>query len=100
MSGAQDDVVGCRPGHHFFDIDGREVEMPHVNIKYFPVALSETQESVLLQKVTDAVTTAFGVDEGVVSISLEPVEKDQWTERVYRPEIVNRTDVLRKVPNY
>ena len=74
--------------------------MPHVNIKYFPVALSEQQQSDLVATLTRAVQTAFGVDEGVISIALEPVAKELWQERVYVPEIVNRKNLLCKIPNY
>ncbi|WNG32883.1 hypothetical protein F0U60_04140 [Archangium minus] len=74
--------------------------MPHINIKYFPVALSEQKQSELVAAVTQAVKSAFGCDEGVISIALEPVEKEAWNERVYVPEIVNRKDLLRKTPNY
>ena len=74
--------------------------MPHINIKHFPVPLSEEQQSELVAAVTQAVKTAFRCDEGVISISIEPVEKDAWNERVYIPEIVNRKHLLRKPPNY
>ncbi|QRK04332.1 tautomerase family protein [Archangium violaceum] len=74
--------------------------MPHINIKYFPVPLSEQKQSELVAAVTQAVKSAFGCDEGVISIALEPVEKEAWNERVYVPEIVNRKDLLRKTPNY
>ena len=74
--------------------------MPHVNIKFFPKPLSEQQQSELVAAVTQAVKTAFNCDEGVISIALEPVEKEAWNERVYVPEIVNRKDLLRKTPNY
>jgi phenylpyruvate tautomerase PptA (4-oxalocrotonate tautomerase family) len=74
--------------------------MPHVNIKYFPVPLTDAQQNELVAKVTEAVQTTFGVDEGVISIALEPIDKDAWNEQVYVPEIVNRKNLLRKYPNY
>ncbi|OJH34906.1 tautomerase family protein [Cystobacter ferrugineus] len=74
--------------------------MPHVNIKYFPTPLSEQQQSELVAAVTQAVKSALKCDEGVISIALEPVEKDAWNERVYVPEIVKRKELLRKTPNY
>jgi len=74
--------------------------MPHVNIKYFPIPISEQQQSELVTAITSAVKAAFRCDEGVISIALEPVDKDAWNERVYQPEIVNRKELLRKVPNY
>ncbi|MFE2508266.1 amino acid adenylation domain-containing protein [Streptomyces naganishii] len=78
----------------------KETIMPHVNIKHFPVALSDEQHVRLVTAVTEAVSTAFSCDEGVVSIAIEPVDKERWNEQVYIPEIVNRRHILSKVPNY
>lgn len=74
--------------------------MPHVNIKHFPAPLNDEQASALVSAVTEAVTRAFGCDEGVVSIALEPVEQRAWQDQVYAPEIVERSHLLRKTPTY
>ncbi|GIE34035.1 hypothetical protein Ait01nite_070800 [Actinoplanes italicus] len=74
--------------------------MPHINIKFFPVPLSADQQSQLVSAVTSAITDAFGCDENVVSIALEPIDKEAWNDQVYIPEIVNRRHILGKVPNY
>ncbi|HKS46133.1 MAG TPA: tautomerase family protein [Amycolatopsis sp.] len=74
--------------------------MPHVNIKHFPAPLSAERESELVAAVSSAVARAFDLDEGVVSVALEPVAREVWHERVYQPEIVNRKELLRKSPNY
>lgn len=74
--------------------------MPHVNIKYFPVAISEEQESELVDALAGAITEAFGCDKGVISIALEPVDTDSWHEQVYLPEVVERKNLLVKKPNY
>ncbi|MDF5753554.1 tautomerase family protein [Spongiactinospora sp. TRM90649] len=74
--------------------------MPHISIKHFPAELTQEQENALLATVTDAVTSAFGVDEGVVSISLEPVRPESWHELVYQPEIIDHRHLLRKEPSY
>jgi len=73
--------------------------MPHVNIKHFPVTLTQETQAELVAAVTQAVKRAFGCDEGVISISIEPVQKEAWNERVYAPEILNRKDLLAKAPN-
>jgi phenylpyruvate tautomerase PptA (4-oxalocrotonate tautomerase family) len=78
----------------------REPHVPHVNIKHFPAVLSEEQQSELVAAITSAVKSAFNCDEGVISIALEPVEKEVWNEEVYVPEIVNRKELLRKLPDY
>ncbi|MCG8925259.1 tautomerase family protein [Lentzea sp. CC55] len=74
--------------------------MPHVNIKHFPAPLDEEQASELVAAITEAVTRAFGCDEGVVSIALEPVPQQAWQEQVYAPEILRRGELLRKAPTY
>jgi 4-oxalocrotonate tautomerase len=74
--------------------------VPHVNIKHFPAPLDEERTSELVAAITDAVTKAFGCDEGVVSIALEPVDQQAWQERVYAPEILARKDLLHKTPSY
>jgi len=74
--------------------------MPHVNIKHFPAPLTDQQRADLVLAVTEAVRGAFGCDEGVISIALEPVESEVWHEQVYLPEIVNRGELLHKSPNY
>jgi phenylpyruvate tautomerase PptA (4-oxalocrotonate tautomerase family) len=77
-----------------------EASVPHVNIKHFPVSLSEQQEAALLAEITAAVARGLSCDEGVISIALEPVPQEAWNERVYVPEIVARAHLLRKQPNY
>ncbi|HEX6472292.1 MAG TPA: tautomerase family protein [Streptosporangiaceae bacterium] len=74
--------------------------MPHVAIKHFPASLSDAGRRALVDAVTSAVTSAFGCDEGVVSIALEPVDPEDWNERVYVPEILGRQSLLCKAPDY
>ncbi|MEU6273007.1 amino acid adenylation domain-containing protein [Streptomyces populi] len=81
-------------------LTGKAIGVPHVSIKHFPNNLAADQISALVDAITSAVRTAFSVDEGAVSIALEPVTQDAWTERVYIPEIVQGTGNLVKAPNY
>lgn len=81
-------------------LTGKVIGVPHVSIKHFPNNLAADQISALVDAITSAVRTAFSVDEGAVSIALEPVARDAWTERVYIPEIVEGTGNLVKAPNY
>ena len=73
--------------------------MPHVNIKYFS-SLDEKQKTTLVKAITEAITNTFQCDETVVSIALEPIEKENWHDEVYLPEIINRQKLLCKIPNY
>ncbi|MCX2952793.1 amino acid adenylation domain-containing protein [Lentzea sp. NEAU-D7] len=83
-----------------FDDRPQETAMPHINIKHFPVELTEDRQRLLVAALTAAVREAFHCDEDVISIALEPVDQDVWNDRVYLPEIVNRKDLLCKVPQY
>lgn len=74
--------------------------MPHITIKHLPVELDEQHHEALVSKVTEAVRSAFGVDESVISIALEPVAPEVWNEQVYIPEIASRRDLLSKAPDY
>jgi phenylpyruvate tautomerase PptA (4-oxalocrotonate tautomerase family) len=74
--------------------------MPHISIKHLPIELDERRQAVLVREVTEAVKSAFGVEESVISIALESVAPEVWNEQVYVPEIVNRRELLRKVPQY
>ena len=85
---------------HSTQLTRKVTAVPHVNIKHFPNSLDAQQISTLVNAITSAVQTAFSVDEGAVSIALEPVAQDVWNERVYIPEIVKGTGNLVKVPNY
>ncbi|GAA2149102.1 hypothetical protein GCM10009760_41920 [Kitasatospora kazusensis] len=74
--------------------------MPHVNIKYFPTPISDEQEARLVAALTEALRENLGCDEGAVSIALEPIEPADWHEKVYAPEILDRRELLRKLPSY
>ena len=74
--------------------------MPHINIKYFPKSLNEEQRRELAFAITQAISNTFQCSEDVVSIALEPIEKEQWNEKVYQPEIINREELLCKKPSY
>lgn len=73
--------------------------MPHVTIKHFPASLSADQADALAKALTTAVTDAFGCPERVVSIALQPVAAEVWTEQVYLPEIAERDSLLKR-PDY
>ena len=78
----------------------KEPTMPHVNIKHFPVALSDEKKDKLVTEVMKAIQNAFECEESVISIALEPIEKELWKEQVYLPEIEERNNLLCKEPGY
>ncbi|PPK65647.1 tautomerase PptA [Actinokineospora auranticolor] len=74
--------------------------MPHVNVKHFPAELTEAQTERLSTALTAVIMEAFGCQEKAVSIALEPVGPEVWTERVYGPEITDRAELLIRKPGY
>lgn len=76
--------------------------MPHVEISHFPADVREPDRRRLEQDIVAAVTRAFGVRAGAVSIGLAPVDSAEWSERVYRPLITDRADgaALLRSPDY
>jgi 4-oxalocrotonate tautomerase len=74
--------------------------VPHVHISHFPKELDQEGRDALAADLTQALVRAFGVDEGAVSVALEPVDASDWQQRVYRPQILDRADLLIKTPAY
>ncbi len=74
--------------------------MPHIHIKYFPVGLTQEVIETLVSHLNQVVGQAFNCSEGVISIALEPITPESWQAQGYQPEIINRSALLVKRPNY
>ena len=73
--------------------------MPHVVVKLWP-GKSEQQKTRLAQEITDSVTSVLNYGAESVSVGFEEVESQEWTEKVYRPDIKAKWDQLYKKPGY
>jgi 4-oxalocrotonate tautomerase len=73
--------------------------MPHVIVKLHS-GKSERQKHALAQAVTEAVMSALNYGEESVSIGIEEVEPKDWTEKVYKPDIIGKPDTIYKKPGY
>ena len=73
--------------------------MPHVIVKLWP-GKSEKQKARLAELITKAVMDVLGYGEESVSVALEEVEAQDWAEKVYKPDIVDRPEQLYKKPGY
>ena len=69
--------------------------MPHVIVKLWP-GKSERQKARLAEAITKAVTDVLGYGEESVSVAMEEVEPQDWAEKVYKPDIVNKPEQLYK----
>jgi 4-oxalocrotonate tautomerase len=73
--------------------------MPHVIIK-LQSGRPEQQKAKLAELVTQAVMTGAQCAEQSVSVSIEDVGPAEWTEKVYKPDIMGHADRLYKKPGY
>ena len=73
--------------------------MPHVIVKLWP-GPSEQQKARLAEAITKDVTDILDLGEESVSVAMEEVEPQDWAEKVYKPDIVNKPEQLYKRPGY
>jgi len=73
--------------------------MPHVIVKLHS-GKSERQKQALARAVTEAVMSALNYGEESVSVGIEEVEPKDWTENVYKPDIIGKPDTIYKKPGY
>ena len=73
--------------------------MPHVIVKLLS-GRSEQQKARIADEVTKAVMATTGNNADAVSVSIEDVERGDWVEKVYRPEILGNPGTLYKKPGY
>jgi 4-oxalocrotonate tautomerase len=72
--------------------------MPHVLVKLYS-GRTEQQKSRLAEAVTKAVTTTLNCGDDAVSVSIEDVNPQDWTAKVYKPDILNNRNIYKK-PGY
>lgn len=73
--------------------------MPHVIVKLW-TGKSDVQKAKLADAVAGAVMASGGYGEESVSVSIEEVAPSDWTEKVYRPDILGGPGKLYKKPGY
>ena len=73
--------------------------MPHVIVKLYP-GRSEEQKTKLADEIAKDVVAIAKCEEKSVSVVFEEIEKEDWAEKVYKPDILNRKDSLHKKPGY
>ena len=74
--------------------------MPHVIVKLWP-GKSERQKQELADAITKDVMNAFHYGEESLSVAMEEITPQEWSEKVYKPEILNKSaTTLYKKPGY
>lgn len=73
--------------------------MPHVIVKLWS-GKSEQQKKKLAEEVTKAVMSTLNYGEESVSVGIEEVKPQDWTDQVYKPDILGKRETLYKEPGY
>ena len=73
--------------------------MPHVIVKLYPGRAEEQKLKLAAEIVKDIVAIAK-CEERSVWVAFEEIEEEEWAEKVYKPDILNRKDSLYKKPGY
>lgn len=73
--------------------------MPHVIVKLWP-GKSEEQKQRLAAAIVKDVTSILNYGDESVSVALEEIDSSEWREKVYRPDIVAKSEHLYKKPGY
>lgn len=73
--------------------------MPHVIVKLWP-GRTEKQKCALTAKITDALKETMNASDSSISIAIEEVPENSWKEKVYNPEIIEKSELLYKKPDY
>ena len=73
--------------------------MPHVIVK-LQSGRSEQQKARIADEVTKAVMATASCAEDAVSVCIEDVAANDWTEKVYQPDIIGNAARLYKKPGY
>ena len=73
--------------------------MPHVIVKLWP-GKSEQQKKKLAKEVTKAVMSTLNYGEESVSVGIEEVKPQDWTDQVYKPDILRKRETIYKEPGY
>jgi len=73
--------------------------MPHVIVKLYP-GRTEEQKTKLADEIVKDVVAIAKCEEKSVSVAFKEIEKEDWAEKVYKPDILNKKDILYIEPGY
>ena len=71
----------------------------HVIVKLYP-GRSEQQKIRLAEVIVKDVVAIIRCGEESVSVAIEEIKPEDWAEKVYRPDILNKPETLYKKPGY
>ncbi|WP_116788119.1 tautomerase family protein [Flavobacterium psychrotrophum] len=72
--------------------------MPHIHVKI--VGKTDEEKTKLAEDITAAVVISLNTSEANVSVAIQDIEKEEWVEKVYKPDILAHQTRLYKKPGY
>jgi 4-oxalocrotonate tautomerase len=69
--------------------------MPHISVKLYP-GQNEDQKAMLANELTKTLMSVLGSKKVSISVGIEEVAPDDWTQRVTEPEILGKPDTIYK----
>jgi 4-oxalocrotonate tautomerase len=80
-----------------FRLREKEKRMPHIIVKLYP-GRSEEQKTELARELTRTVISVLGSRQEAISVGIEDVAPDDWSEFVNKPDILAKPDTIYKQP--
>jgi 4-oxalocrotonate tautomerase len=77
----------------------KEDIMPHVSVKMYP-GRSEKEKADLAEAIAQDVIDIIGAGRNSISVAIEDISPQEWKEKVYEPEIIEKADTLYIKPGY
>ena len=73
--------------------------MPHIIVKLWP-GKSEQQKTRLSEQIVRDVMEVLNSAEDSISVAIEEIKSEDWTEKVYKPDILGNAEKIYKKPGY
>ena len=73
--------------------------MPHIIVKLWP-GKSDEQKARLTEAIVRDVTSILHSGDESVSVAFEEVSPEDWSDEVFKPDILSKWDTLTKEPGY
>lgn len=73
--------------------------MPHVIVKMYR-GRTEKQKKELTDEIVKTLISKLGSSEESISVAIEDINKEDWANKVYKPEIEGKEENLYKRPGY
>jgi 4-oxalocrotonate tautomerase len=73
--------------------------MPHVIVKLY-AGRSAQDKTRLAEEMTKAIKDVLKSEDKSISVAIEDVAPTDWAEKVYKPDILGKPEMLYKKPGY